>query len=55
MAAAAAARLNLKPCALNNARASGRAAMRAAVLLRSEETVDEARKAYWVMNPILPA
>jgi hypothetical protein len=49
----AAARLNLKPCAVDNARASGRAAMRA-VFLRSEETLDEARKAYWVMNPILP-
>jgi hypothetical protein len=26
-----------------------------AVFLGSEEIVGEARKAYWVMNPILPA
>jgi hypothetical protein len=26
-----------------------------AVFLRSKETFGEAQKAYWVMNPILPA
>ena len=51
-AAAAIAKLNTR--AENICRASGRAAM-SVVFLSSEEIPGEASKAYWVMNPILPA